>query len=281
MSIIKSGTTTTTAYSVDANTDGDLVFIVSESLTAMTISASGAVSFSSAGGFDIASANITNLTATTATVSASTYLASASGSVGVGTTGPNYQFHVTNNIAVGAAGFNQQLLLSNDSVQSQVLGVGYSTLKLNPLGAGVLCGSTVSVGGATPAASGAGITFPASQNASSNANTLDDYEEGSWTGKNGGGVTIDGGFTYTKVGNIVTVWGQVNDYYTQATNNNRVTNLPFTVSGTYGNAVMGSHNLAYGTISGYVSGTDIIFSAGNTTVALTSGAFRFVAVYTV
>jgi hypothetical protein len=44
MSIIKSGTTNTTAYSVDANTNGDLVFIVSESLTAMTISASGAVS---------------------------------------------------------------------------------------------------------------------------------------------------------------------------------------------------------------------------------------------
>jgi len=44
MSIIKSGTTTTTAYSVDANTNGDLVFIVSESLTAMSITAAGAVS---------------------------------------------------------------------------------------------------------------------------------------------------------------------------------------------------------------------------------------------
>jgi hypothetical protein len=41
--------------------------------------------------------------------------------------------------------------------------------------------TTIGVGGATPAASGAGITFPASVSASSNANTLDDYEEGTWT----------------------------------------------------------------------------------------------------
>jgi hypothetical protein len=41
--------------------------------------------------------------------------------------------------------------------------------------------TTIGVGGATPSASGAGITFPASQSASSNANTLDDYEEGTFT----------------------------------------------------------------------------------------------------
>ena len=41
--------------------------------------------------------------------------------------------------------------------------------------------STIGVGGATPSTSGAGITFPATQSASSDANTLDDYEEGTWT----------------------------------------------------------------------------------------------------
>jgi hypothetical protein len=41
--------------------------------------------------------------------------------------------------------------------------------------------STIGVGGATAAASGAGITFPAAVSASSDANTLDDYEEGTWT----------------------------------------------------------------------------------------------------
>ena len=37
--------------------------------------------------------------------------------------------------------------------------------------------TTIGVGGATPAASGSGISFPATQSASSDANTLDDYEE--------------------------------------------------------------------------------------------------------
>jgi hypothetical protein len=40
--------------------------------------------------------------------------------------------------------------------------------------------ATIGVGGATPAASGAGITFPATVSASSDANTLDDYEEGTF-----------------------------------------------------------------------------------------------------
>jgi hypothetical protein len=41
--------------------------------------------------------------------------------------------------------------------------------------------TTIGVGGATPSASGAGITFPAVKSPSSNANTLDDYEEGTFT----------------------------------------------------------------------------------------------------
>jgi hypothetical protein len=41
-------------------------------------------------------------------------------------------------------------------------------------------GASVSLNGAVPQ-SGTGITFPATQLASSNANTLDDYEEGTWT----------------------------------------------------------------------------------------------------
>jgi hypothetical protein len=68
----------------------------------------------------------------------------------------------------------------------------------------------LAVGGATPASTGAGITFPASQVASSDVNTLDDYEEGTWTPvlKFGGGST---GITtsqqygqYTKIGRLVT-----------------------------------------------------------------------------
>ena len=69
---------------------------------------------------------------------------------------------------------------------------------------------TISVGNATPTTSGAGITFPATQSASSNANTLDDYEEGTWTpvvsDAAGGGNLATLGDTdgvYTKIGNVV------------------------------------------------------------------------------
>ena len=51
---------------------------------------------------------------------------------------------------------------------------------------------------------GTGITFPATQNASSNANTLDDYEEGTWTPV-GNGVTLTvNSAMYTKIGREIT-----------------------------------------------------------------------------
>lgn len=68
--------------------------------------------------------------------------------------------------------------------------------------------TTLGVGNATPSASGAGISFPAAQSASTDANTLDDYEEGTWTPaftvSAGGSAT----FTlleakYTKIGRLV------------------------------------------------------------------------------
>jgi len=67
---------------------------------------------------------------------------------------------------------------------------------------------TISVGSATPSTSGAGITFPATASASSDANTLDDYEEGTWTPtiSSGGGTITTSSFSgakYTKIGNIV------------------------------------------------------------------------------
>ena len=67
-------------------------------------------------------------------------------------------------------------------------------------------GTTIGVGGATPSASGAGITFPASISASTDGNTLDDYEEGSWTPTVGGTSTYTLQTSkYTKIGNFVQV----------------------------------------------------------------------------
>ena len=66
-------------------------------------------------------------------------------------------------------------------------------------------GALVFAGGTTTA-DGIGITFPATQSASSNANTLDDYVEGTWTPSIGGTATysVQNG-TYTKIGRVVTL----------------------------------------------------------------------------
>ena len=78
-------------------------------------------------------------------------------------------------------------------------------------------------------AAGAGqIQFPSTQNASANANTLDDYEEGTWTPTNNGGMSgftaING--TYTKIGRAVQVRGAFS--ITAVTTNMLVGGLPFT-----------------------------------------------------
>jgi hypothetical protein len=76
---------------------------------------------------------------------------------------------------------------------------------------GVQFANAIGVGATTPTTSGAGITFPATQSASANANTLDDYEEGTWTpaitSENGSITAYTSEGTYTKIGNIVTVTG--------------------------------------------------------------------------
>jgi len=77
-----------------------------------------------------------------------------------------------------------------------------------------------------------GIKFPATQVASSDANVLDDYEEGTWTP----GYTLDGGSvssvassgTYIKIGRQVTL--TINLYFGTSSGGllNNITGYPFT-----------------------------------------------------
>lgn len=70
----------------------------------------------------------------------------------------------------------------------------------------LISASTIGVGGATPSTSGAGISFPATQSASTDGNTLDDYEEGSFTFTGTGfTTTLTDTAYYTKIGNQVTI----------------------------------------------------------------------------
>ncbi len=64
--------------------------------------------------------------------------------------------------------------------------------------------TTIGVGNATASASGSGITFPAAVDASTDANTLDDYEEGTFTPNVGGTATYTTqSGVYTKIGRTV------------------------------------------------------------------------------
>jgi hypothetical protein len=108
--------------------------------------------------------------------------------------------------------------------------------------------TTIGVGAATPSTSGSGITFPATQSASSNANTLDDYEEGTWTPNQGSGLTVVGTFSssgsYTKIGRVVTIIATVKSTTSITTSGfgTVCSNLPFS-------SVAGGE--AYGTGTAY------------------------------
>lgn len=86
------------------------------------------------------------------------------------------------------------------------------------------------------------VKFPATQNASANANTLDDYEEGSWTPllsfDTPGDLNVVYSFntgTYTKIGNVVHAFASIATTtftHTTASGRFRVNGLPFAISGT-------------------------------------------------
>jgi len=105
------------------------------------------------------------------------------------------------------------------------------------LAGGVQTANTISVGNVTPATSGAGITFPATQSASSDVNTLDDYEEGTWTPNYGsftfGGTTTTTNANYVKIGKCVYITFSVADSVSIACTAgvSFIQGLPFTAGG--------------------------------------------------
>lgn len=78
------------------------------------------------------------------------------------------------------------------------------------------------------------LKFPASQNASSDANTLDDYEEGTWTPNDASGASLSfsaAAGRYTKVGRMVFFQMLVQYPSTANGNNAAIGGLPFTIGG--------------------------------------------------
>ncbi len=103
------------------------------------------------------------------------------------------------------------------------------------LGTSPVFTTTIGVGAATASASGSGITFPATQSASSDANTLDDYEEGTWTPSLGGTATYTTRLaSYVKVGRLVTVFCYISVNSIGTGSAIQISGLPFSVSSDIG-----------------------------------------------
>jgi len=143
-----------------------------------------------------------------------------------------------------------------------------------PAAGGVQAVTTISVGNATPSSSGAGITFPATQSASSNANTLDDYEEGTWTPALGGFSSITYSAqtgTYTKIGNVVNVvCKMVVTGGTRTSADLQVFSLPFTSASQENSG--GSWGYGYGVVASSVGLPQLRINASATTVSLLNTA---------
>ena len=137
-------------------------------------------------------------------------------------------------------------------------------------------GTTLALQGASSVA-GCGVSFPATQVASSDANTLDDYEEGTWTPVLGGSGSTSGqtysfvSAKYVKVGRNVTC-----DFLIQfttigtITGNLQLKGLPFALSGYV------SFGVGYTNAITTASGTFIILNGNDGDSVLTLFATNIV-----
>ena len=139
--------------------------------------------------------------------------------------------------------------------------------------------TTMGVGGATPSGSGSGITFPATQSASSNANTLDDYEEGTWTPSIGGTATYSpASGTYTKVGKLVTFQMTLYILSVGTGSLSLISGLPFSNTGTGGNMMgatfnyFGDLNVSVNYLAGYIGANNSTIQIVGTTSTTASVA---------
>ena len=165
----------------------------------------------------------------------------SSGNVGIGTsspaslldiTGNDPTIRLTDNAGSPASTWSMRSTDGNFAIRDVTNSFDRATFNAN---------GCMALTGANLTATGIGITFPATQSASSNANTLDDYEEGTWTpgftGFNPSG-TVTYTANYVKIGKQVFVtvtYSTTGGFSTGTGGGSYINNLPFTpASGTAG-----------------------------------------------
>jgi len=142
---------------------------------------------------------------------------------------------------------------------------GTERMRLNSSGTVILQGGSTS-------ATGTGITFPATQSASSDANTLDDYEEGTWTPKqtNGTNYTVSSTCRYTKIGALVYWCVDI----TAVNDSTSIINMPFTsASGSNYACSIGYTDTTVTTWYGHTnpSSVNTVFFNGNASYTFSAG----------
>jgi hypothetical protein len=184
-----------------------------------------------------------------------------------------YTSPITQVIAPGQGTVDTTALVDSSVTTAKIANAAVTTAKLSSTtgtGAVALASlpsfpTTIGVGGATASASGSGVSFPATQSASSDANTLDDYEEGTWSPNftfsgASAGMSYTSSGTYTKIGNSVRVFGRV--AFTNkgsSTGSAWIQNLPF-VNSVSGQPVY----FIVGSLTGISSQIQMYMDNGNT-----------------
>jgi len=169
----------------------------------------------------------------------------SSGRVGIGETSPTFRLQVAGNngseVKVTRGTNDCIISLANNAGSEVYVGPSVSSplvlqtnnterMRINA-GAPILC-----LSGGNTSATGTGIAFPATQSASTDANTLDDYEEGTWTpawsfSTSGSAPLVVQYSSYTKIGRLVTASVRLYTSPTSSpTGNATLTGLPFTSS---------------------------------------------------
>ena len=186
----------------------------------------------------------------------------SSGQLGIGQTSPAYLLDVNGTMRLGSAGTIQPLLLRSTATGGFTVnttasgGAGPLVVQDNGTEVFRVTDSLVVLKGGSTSATGTGITFPATQSASSDANTLDDYEEGTWTPAFATWTTAPTGVvaSYTKIGrqvtlNIVALGGV-------CTAGSTITGIPFQAS------VNGPASILCTTSANVVGFTALLFDSG-------------------